>query len=330
MILRIFLFFLYFLAATLVLKIIVTPGFIVGDERADTLAIMEGKAWTPFQYRVFMPFIGQQIVEILPNGFKEKLEKYVESAGRFREWRVYNIPTSRFVPATVMLSLSLLCFLGSFYLWRALAYYYYPNQQLLNDFCPLLGALLINLFFRYYSYPYDPMTIFISTLMFYLITKEQWWTFAPVFLIALFCRESSVLFLFLAFLRPKVKSRSFYIYLTALFLCALAVRIYMPIYYANNGHVGFEWDNLEYLSRYPTSIGYLLFMFGFIGFLAFTNWVQKDRFLKQSFLSIFIPLSILMVFVGRIDEFRVLLEGFPILLMLTFSTILSLYPEPRA
>lgn len=327
MIRHVFLFFLYTLAGVLLLKVIVAPGFTGGDVRADMLAIMEGEAWTPYQYRMFMPFLAKQIVQTLPGGFKERLEKHLEKAGRFEEWKFYNLPSSRLVPYAVMWSLSFLCFIGSFYIWRALAYHYYPSYTLMADYLPLLGAMLITLFFRYSSYPYDPMTVLISSLMFYLITLELWAVFVPTFLVSLFCRESSVLFLVLAFLRVSHRTPSFYIYLGVLALCGMVVRVLIPIHYEDNGHVYFEWDNIKYIFKYPTAIVYTILMFAFIGFLAFKNWSKKDTFLKKSFLTVYIPLSILMVLVGRIDEFRVLLEGFAILLMLTFSTVLSLYPD---
>jgi hypothetical protein len=279
-------------------------------ERATLVSLLEFRADVPFQYRALVLWVVNLIAPVVP---KFHLPPNI--------WLVANLDLdhARAVVLVEMSSVVLLVFSFRWYLKR-----FFKNSTL----CILLSfTIFYGLSFNFllspfapFWYPYDVPGLLFFTIGLTLLYKEQWGLYYPLFLLATFNRETSVLlsvlFLFTSAGKHPWKWIAGHIAIQAV-LWTTAKLILYDLYGTTPGHgIIIEehlLSNLEYLTKpkyYPillSSIGYL-----WIPTLLLNKYIS-DSFVRKTVLAslLFIPA---IFYSGSILELRVYLEFIPIYL----------------
>ena len=153
---RLLLFLLYGLVARHVLLIFLLYPGINGFPVAMFPDLIYGRAYRPFVKRLLLPVIVRTVSTLTPKTAQNYLATTVvrEFLGHMTA-RMGWEPAYYFEYVTAAL-LMLGCFIGLAYVLRALIPVFYDWPAFVADLAPLGGLLLLPLFFRYYSYIYDP------------------------------------------------------------------------------------------------------------------------------------------------------------------------------
>lgn len=317
---------LYLLTSGMVLFVfIVRPG-INGYDRAMFPDMVYGKAHKPFVYRTLLPSGVRALAEITPECVKERIRSTLQDK---RMISILKWEKEYLYEYGVALIIMLSCFLGSAYQLRYLLRWFYDFPSYVADFAPMVGLLILPVFFKYYSYIYDPSTIFLFTLAIILIVKERIWLFYLVFLLATVNKETSILLVGIFFIREfKVMSKASLVrHLLSQMLLWIAVKAILLVIFRNNpgsfceSHLSHNLDLISAPFRLLYFVGVVLLFCVLICY----RWTEKPSFLRKSLFITAVPLISLAFFFGFVDELRGYYEVFPFLFLLSVPTIVEIF-----
>jgi len=291
-----------FLMATSLLSLYFTEmHFLLCKEakRASLISLLAGSADTPFQYRTLLPWVVSSLVSLkLP--FLEtpvRLFKGIE-------------------------------FLSTFFLFIAFRYYIslFIKSRLLASFFSLALFVILPYQYIFYSwslgsiyYPSDIPSVLFFTLGLILLYKKNWLFYYPLFIVAIFNRETTIflalIYLFTAFEKHRITPVFFHCIAQAVIW--LSVKMYLAALYADNPgpglFVNFFYVNAA-LAANPVNIVRIASSFGFVWIaVIFYFRLITDEFVKSSLLVIF-PFFMGMFIVGNITELRIYGEMIPVIL----------------
>jgi hypothetical protein len=169
---------------------VVYPGF-NGYDRAMFPDMVYGKAYKPFVYRTLLPSAVRAVAEVTPDAVKNRISPAVE-----RRMHLLQIPESERGYAYeyfVALVLMYCCFVGLAYTLRHLTAWFYDYPAFVADLAPVGGLLVLPVFFKYYSYVYDPCTLLLFSLAVASIVARKRRLFYLLFVLATFNKETSIL-----------------------------------------------------------------------------------------------------------------------------------------
>lgn len=321
----------YLLTAGVVLFVfVVNPG--INDLfRAKFLDMVYWRAWKPFVYRMLLPTTVRVIAGITPESVKEACGT---ALGDMRMVEILGWETEGLYEYIVALALMLGCYVGFAYALRSLIRHFYDYPAFVSDLAPLGGLLVLVTFFRYSSFIYDPPTLFLFTLAVLLIATRRRLLFYFIFVLATLNKETSVLLIGVFFIREFREMRTSrlagHLLLQAYIWGSFKARI-TTLFFNNPGsfvEYHLTGHNLRLLSM-PYSLLYFVGVILIFALLIRPGWSKKPAFLRHGLIITIVPLMLLALFLGLIDELRGYYEAYPFLFLLSLPTIVDVFDIPR-
>ena len=198
----------------------------------------------------------------------------------------------------------------------------FESSGLVKDLIPVFALLALPTFFKYYSYIYDFPTLFLFTLGLILIIRNKWNIYYPIFILGCINKETTIL-LTLVFaihcFRDGMDRIRIVKHISLQCLIFFTIKFLLLIIYKDNPG-WFVCHGLWFLTRNMQKIAMLytvpnLVCYTVIVVLIFYRWSSKPTFLKQG-LWIVVPLVLLAMYMGYVDELRDYYEVYPIVFLL--------------
>ncbi|MCK4403484.1 MAG: hypothetical protein KAW02_00210 [candidate division Zixibacteria bacterium] len=311
---------------------IIHPG-INGYSRAMFPDMVYGKAYKPFVYRTLLPTTIRIVSEITPEYVKDRIKSAVQDCNpqrkRIRMMKALGWETEYIYEYLIALTIMFLCFLGFAFLLRYLIGLFYDFPSFIADIAPVGALLILPIFFKYYSYIYDPCTLFLFTLAVTFIAKKRTLPFYVVFFLATLNKETSILLAGVFFIRQfkVMRNSSLAKHLLFQMLIWIVVKASLTTIFKNNQGSFCEFHliyNLGLVSK-PLELLYFVSVILIFSVLIRCRWTEKPIFLRHSLFVTMIPLMLLALFLGYIDELRVYYEALPFLFLLSLPTVVDIF-----
>jgi hypothetical protein len=319
---------------------VIHPG-INGYSQAMFPDVIYGKAHKPFAYRTLVPTTVRIAAEITPDFVKDRIKLAVQDCNpqrkRIRMMKTLGWETEYIYEYAIALVIMFCYFLAFAFLLRYLVRLFYDYPPFVADLAPVGGLLILPIFFKFYSYLYDPSTLFLFTLAIILIAKRKLLLFYVVFGLATLNKETSILLLGVFFVREFRVMRNSSLAWHLLFLSSLwiAVKASITVIFRNNPGPLIDFQLIDHnliiilnsLASFITLYHLLYVVAVILMFWALIRhrWTEKPIFLRRGFLITIIPLAFLVLFFGSIIELRVFYEVFPFLFLLSLPTIVDIF-----
>jgi hypothetical protein len=287
--------------------------------RGRFLDMVDGTAPKPFVYRTLLPTTVRAAAAVVPIRYREACANFAEqhmvirAAFRSFEWET-QAAFQYLCGATVML----LCFIGFGHFTVKLTERVCGLADTdLNRLLLVAGALAgLPPFFRYASYAYDPAQLLLFTLALYFLAERRMRAFFITFVACCLNKETAVLLIpaFGLTCRHLYSShRRYWGTIAALVVTYTSIKAGLTwVFFDNPGtfvevtlarNAGFFAGGWTF-----TELGVFLSLAALLTF----RWNEKPAFLRLSFLSVFLPLAIVAMYVGWVDEWRVYYEAYPV------------------
>ncbi len=324
---KLIIFLLYLLTSGLVLFVFdVYPGF-DGNAHIMFPDMVYGKAYKPYVLRTLLPGAVRAVAEVTPDTVKDRVNPSLEKRMHLlhlREWDE-RYTYEYFVALLLMLS----CFVGLAYTLRHLTAWFYDYPAFVGDLAPVGGLLVLPVFFKYYSYIYDPGTLLLFSLAVASIVARKRLLFYLLFVLASFNKETSILLcgLFFLYEYPVMRKSVLIGHLLGQLSLWVAIRAFLVFIFRNNPGpwLEFHLTHIVDVLRGPIAslrfVGIIAVMWLLTGY----GWARKPAFLRKGLLVTLIPLAVLAVFFGFVDELRDYYEAFPFLFLLWLPTIVEAF-----
>jgi hypothetical protein len=286
-----------------------------------------GRAYKPFVYRALLPAAVRTVAEITPQSVKDKFESAVQNK---RMVSILGWEKEYLYEYFVALIIMFCCFLAFCIVLRYLIKLFFDFPSFVAELAPVGGLLILPVFFKYYSYIYDPATLLLFTLAVILVAKRKFLLFYIIFILATLNKETSILLTGVFFMREfkVMRNRSLVRHLVVQISVWIGVKAWITSIFKDNS--GPFWEshlidhNLALISK-PHELFYFVIAVAAFAILLHYKWAEKPVFLRRGFFITIIPLMLLALFFGYIDELRGYYEAFPFLFLLSLPTIVDIY-----
>jgi len=296
--------------------------------RATLPEMVYGTADKPFAYRVLVPFTVRVLTPIFPVG--EALIDVPLVRERFIDWRWETAYATEYVVAVVLL----------YALWMGAAAAI--GYMVASVYDHAIGfrnaAMIVTIFFviplwirGYSNYLNDPATLILFPVAIGLMARARWTVYGVVFVLATLNKETSILLtiLFCIYLWKTRTTIPFWRVLAAQVLIYGAIRALLTLIFQANGGFVMEnhWDdNVARMAALVQSPLSLVLIAGLCVFV-FYRWNEKPRVLRRA-LWLIVPIFVLGMISGVIDEFRIFYEVYPVIMALILHSAARLIQIP--
>jgi hypothetical protein len=308
-----------------------SPG-VNGYYKADFPDMIYGRAYHPFVTRALFPWIVRCVVECTPSSVRHGIEenaltsrflstRYVAEDLQWRPQYLYEYLVAFFLIAACLVGFSIILER----LWRVLYRPEDPYAVLVST----IGLLGLPPCFKYYSYLYDFPSLFLYSLCLYLLTRRSWIWYFFIFTLSCISKETAVLLIGVFALYFKAcqrqEYRSYWSFLALQTLIWGIVRAAVMWAFRSNPGRSIElhltdW-NLKLLTTpysIETAVVWLLFVT-----LVIDEYHSKPWLLRVAAVML-IPLLVLCLFFGLIDELRAYYEVYTAVVLLGSFSFLRL------
>jgi hypothetical protein len=285
-------------------------------ERAMAHEMINGTAWKPFVYRTLLPTTVRITTAILPEQIQTEISNTVANTEWLKvgfskfKWET-EFSTEYFIACFFMLA-SLIAFAFAFrYLMRTI----FSSPDWFSNLFTIVVLLGLPATFQYYSYLYDFSTLFLFTLGLILMYKQKWNLYLLLYFFACINKETTILLTMIFgiyfFSKEKIDRKIYTKLIVYQLLIFLIIKTSLYFIFINNagGFVEFHFFdyNVRILSQY--SLTTFAVIAGLL-MLLFYKWNEKPKFLRTSIWAA-VPLLVLSLFLGVIDELRDYYEVYP-------------------
>jgi hypothetical protein len=269
---------------------------------------MAGSFPRPYATRVLVPCIVVSASAITP----AMVRKSVES-GSVR-LPIPDLP-ARLQPQ-ILGVIVILCYAGYAVVMRKFILAIFGEKKIRANLITAGSLYLMPVMFRYHNYSYDPATILLSTLLWYLMYTKRWTAFFGVFILACMNKETAVLFVLSAALWQSLKGGFALRYIVLLLAAGLFTRIGISLLTARfpGSYVEFHLLDHNLGHIFPNADMLDLVSILFVGFLVFSFWSEKPLLLSIGIVQLALMVASA-IFVGYLDEYRLYFDCFPILVL---------------
>lgn len=308
----------------LVFRVFVGEGALsLKGSPADFSNMIEGTAARPFVLRTLIPSSIRLMRDELPESIKNQIKTFFAA----RNWFVDYLKSEKAVEYSIALFLCFIFFLGFSFVLRCLAKRFYSQDSLVQHLAVFSGMMIIPLCSAYGHYIYDPATIFLFSFGVLLVVKERLIPMLAFFPLAVINKETSLL-LIPVFIAYQFGGRMPVIKIAAVSVVMGLIWFFIRMliakeFAANTGALAefhFFDHNLRLFAN-PAAACFFLVTVTFLGVLIAKNWKSKNQFLRWGFLLVFLPLFILSIFFGFVDELRQFYEVVPFAALLMAPAI---------
>lgn len=303
------------------------PG-VTGYYRAGFGDMIYGRAWRPFVTRALFPVAVRYISKAIPESFDSRVQNSPVGSKILSTWYSprelkKQPPLPRELIVAFLLSVVCVVLLSVTMegLWTTM---YQPAMPQAYVFS-IIGLLGLPAWFKYYSYIYDFPSLLLYTACLLMMARRQWGWYFPVFALSCLSKETTVLLIVLFaiyFIRCAASERrTYWGFICIQSLIFLAIRGWIAWVFRENPGKIVEFHlldhNLGILTR-PWSVETLV-AWGTLALLCFRHYVKKPWLLRAA-AEMIVPLLILCLFFGYIDELRDYYEVYvPIALLVGYS-----------
>jgi hypothetical protein len=299
--------------------------------------IVYARAARPFVYRAFAPFMVRTLTRLTPEVIKVKIEQVVKTREILKIYGFREEYATEYFWAFVLLYFSLLGFALAL---RKFIAAFYRAPSFLADLAPLGALACLPLLVSYFIYDYPNLFLFTASLLF--LVRKDFKLFYPIYILTCFSKETAVLIPFILLLNYKsVNSRQkFWLHLVLQVVIWLTVSGLLRYVFRDNPgqlvEIHLFGHNLSVLANPSTYFrftakalpkGLNIIMLTFLAFLTFKFWKEKAFFLRRA-LFILVPMSLLTLFFGWVDELRVYFESLPIWYTLCLHAGIRIFDIP--
>lgn len=314
---------------------LVRPG-LTGHHRADFPDVISGAAHRPYVARALIPFAVRAVVAITPDSIREGVASSLRGREFVTDMGWYDEYLFEFAATTVIM---LVCMVLFAWVLKRLTETAYAFPRAVGNLAPIVSLFLLPLFFRYYSYPYDPATLFLySSAVLFLLQRRFYWFLLAVAL-ASANKETSILLVLLYGLHEWMRMRR--VGLARLAVVALVwgiVRGGLMWIYRDNPGVIVENHFLEHtvwlFTKFPMAMRYTVGVVALFAIPVASGWRSKPPFLRAGLALTLTPLVIAGAVFGFVDELRGYYEAFPFLYLLALPAVMRWFgsepPEHEA
>jgi hypothetical protein len=288
-------------------------------------AFLEGTAERPFAGRMLMPVLVNWLSALVPAPVREFVLYLYRINGPFTDAAAY--PAEATFEKLVFAGLALICFAGTGYLLRALVRHYYGWSEPAASAAGLLGILLIPSAFRYTTYIYDPATIVLSCLLAWALARRNDRLLLGAFVLACINKETAIVFIpVLLLFRWRERPRLRAVALAAGLLVIWGV-IRGEIGQAMAGRPGpaMEFNlinhNAELFREYRPALLFTALYLGCAVALAQHEWQSKPREVRLGLLLTLLPLAVMALPFGYLDETRAWYDAYPYAFLVVAPTL---------
>ena len=311
------------IAGCVLIIFVIFPG--INDDKPSMFGDMiYGKASKPFVYRVLLPttvrVLSAPVPQTLRNTISNKIENSISLNKLFKKLKWEKELAVEYSFAMLIMFLSLWGFSIAI---RYLFILFYNSSSWFADSVSVLALLGLPTMFQYTSFIYDFPLLLLYTLGLIFLYKQDWLNFLIIFLVGCINKETTILLtlVFYIFYKSSLKKELFNKLLIAQFAIFLLIKSLLYFIFKNNQGTFIEFHlidhNLRLLTGYDLTLAAAVL--GLI-LLVFYKWNEKPNFLKTS-LWMFIPLVILTLFLGYLDELRDYYEVYPIVIIFITHSI---------
>ncbi len=301
---------------------LVRPGM-TGHDRADFPEIMDGTAHRPYVARALVPLSVRMITALVPspirNATAESLRgrEFIDTIG----W--YDNYLFEFTLTSVVM---LLFLVGFAWTLKRLTETIYDFPRAVNNLAPIVALFFLPLFFRYFSYPYDPATLMLYAMAVLFLVQRRFGWFVVAIVLASANKETSILLIPLFVLFEWLRERRIPWGRLAIVAVAWGVvrGALMWLYRDNPGVLvenHFTEHTLWLLTKFPMAMRYTLVVVVLFAIPIRAGWREKPAFLKAGLAVTLIPLVVLGSIFGFADELRGYYEAFPFLYLLALPSV---------
>jgi hypothetical protein len=303
-----------------------------GHPQADFPELVYGQAEKPYVARAALPLAVRVLTAATPEAFRNFCYRQLTGRRIVESFRWHDEYLYEYALATLLM---FLCLMGFAFILRGLTRHFYNFPPILNDLGPLVAMALLPLFFRYYSYLYDPGTLLLFTLAILFMVKKPFLWFAAGLALAALNKETSVLLIALYACHEKMKTNQIPLARAlALGFIWLAVRAVLAYAFRDNGGVYFERHfyehNIWLLTKFPMAMRYTLAVVLVFFLFLRHDWREKPKFLKQGMAVTLVPLVLAGMLFGFADELRGYYEVFPFLYLLMIPSVFKILSRDPA
>jgi len=311
------------IAGGVLIMFVIFPG--INDDKPSMFGDMiYGKASKPFVYRVLLPatvrVLSAPVPQTLRNSISNKIEDNISLNKLFKKLKWEKELAAEYSFAMLIMFLSLWGFSIAV---RYLFILFYNTSSWVADSVSVLALLGLPTMFQYTSFIYDFPLLFLYTLGLIFLYKQDWIKFLIIFLIGCINKETTILLtlVFFIYYKSGLRKELFDKLLIAQFAIFILVKSLLYFVFKNNPGTFIEFHlidhNLRLLTGYDITLA--ASVLGLI-LLIFYKWNEKPNFLKTS-LWMFIPLVILTLFLGYLDELRDYYEVYPVVIIFIAHSI---------
>ncbi len=311
------------IASCVLIMFVIFPG--INDDKPSMFGDMiYGKASKPFVYRALLPatvrVLSAPVPQTLRNTISNKIEDSISLNKLFKKLKWEKELAVEYSFAMLIMFLSLWGFSIAV---RYLFILFYNTSSWFADSVTVLALLGLPAMFQYTSFIYDFPLLFLYTLGLIFLYKQDWKKFLIIFLVGCINKETTILLtlVFYIFYKSGLKKELFNKLLIAQIAIFILVKSLLYIIFKNNPGTFIEFHlidhNLRLLTAYDLTLAAAVL--GLI-LLVFYKWNEKPNFLKTS-LWMFIPLVILTLFLGYLDELRDYYEVYPAVIIFIAHSI---------
>ena len=320
---------LYIHCAALVTFVFLFHPGINNYEKAMFGDMIQGKAYRPYVYRVLVPYTVRFVDSKMPQTAKVFLRTSLNNPRLAFKlgWEAEN--TFAYFTVTLIIFLSFLAFAFTL---RGLTLHFYPDSDLFADFAPAVGLLVLPSLFRYSNHIYDPATLLLTGCAILYLARRHPLPYYLFFVLAVANKETAILlvpFFVIAFRGTMATSKiALRVGLQILIFATIRGAIFYA-YSANPGDpVEFHLSGNVSLLQEPGVVFYLIVLYVVAGYLVGKNWNDKHPLLRFGVLAVLVPLVLLSVFFGNLDEPRAYYEAYPFVFLLSLHTIIVQWKAP--
>ena len=326
---RLLIFAAYFFVSVTIFSVGAREPNFDGYERSMYVDMVFGTAHMPYVSRVVMPMTIRTISNITPEFARQGVENSID-----RIYPVKEIMTKMgwnpdyFFEYMTGIFLMVLCLMGFMYAMRYLAGGLFILSDRVLFFLPIISIVFVTTLFAYYIYMYDFLSLFLFTLSYGLIVGRRWKEFFAVFVLLCFNKETAVILIFLLLLlywKNNLHNKKFHLLLIVLLGIFVIIRVSLVLVYFDNPGSLIEFHLFDHnLKMYlkPLHLFQLLQLL-FLFVLFFAHFKEKPCFLRKG-LWLALPLFVLSIFFGYINEIRVYYDVYAVFVLLAGHTLSKL------
>lgn len=289
--------------------------------------LVSGEAYHPYVGRALMPFLIRSVSEFTPDAVKEALSSSLQASGVFGG--IFRAEYS--LELITAAGIIFVCFFLLLYSLRSLANNFYPTPAFVSDFSPIVGVLVLLLFFVTYDhYIYDPSTLFLFTISVVFICRRRYLFFYPMFVLAALNKETTVLLIGIFFLHEFETMKRLTLARHLVFQSTLWAGIRGLIAFRFRGNPGsfLEFHLLDHtlvIFQNLRQLAYVMIVAAFVAVVILYGWKSNPRFVQRSFFFILGTQVLIAAFFGFVEEIRAYYEVFPFVFLLGLSTMTDIF-----